>query len=1187
MLHPARPALLSVFLLALLYPTFSRAQAGDLAAGGNHACVVDASSKLQCWGINIQGQVGDGSSNNVRLTPRPVLNFPAGASKVSAGLTHSCAITPGGGLKCWGDNMFGQLGIGNQTPTPTPTDVIGLSSGVTDVAVGLGHTCAVVNAGLQCWGANIGGQLGDGSTSGRNQPGAVPSLTSGVIAVAAGNNHTCALTAAGAMLCFGDNTDGQIGDDSVLNTRPNPTPVRNMGSGTAKITAGYTHTCALRTTGEALCWGNNVLGQVGSGAFVSPISGPIPVSGLASGVLAIDAGDTHTCAVLTGGSVRCWGSNLSGELGTGQGDFRVADPVPLSALSNVVSVAAGSGFGCARLADGNVRCWGRNGTLGTDTLRNFSATAVTAVAPANGVDGVAAGNDHTCVGSNPGFGFACWGRDLEGQLGDAASAFMRTTPVAGDATLFMGAEVRGIAAGGDTTCALDPSGAAFCWGRNDSGQVGDNTMTVLGRQTPTPVSGRSAGTAAIRVGAQHACAITATGVECWGDDSRAQLGNGAGGSSPVPVAVVGISTQPTQLAVGTSHSCAVTSGGGVLCWGANDAGQLGDDTTTDRQIATAVVGLPGPVVRIAAGQAHTCATLASGGAMCWGSGFVGQLGDGADLGSTQPVAVSGLTGTISRIDAGGDSTCIIQAQSVRCWGRNDLGQLGDGSTVNRNTPTAPVLGGVLEISVGFAHACATDEGGLINCWGANFNGQLGIGTAGVAPTPIPVRLFDSAGVAPTDTFVGPASADSNDLAGSSVALGGQFVVVGAPGAGTGTGAGTGLVYLYRRSLGSGAGIAAKRAAAAGDLATLAAIYRKSGDVLATLSAPTTQAGDKFGAAVGMTGDGNMIVVGAPNAGASDAGQVFVFEQPVSGWGGSTTPTGAPIEGIATPGTTWDDFGASLAMSDDGTLLVGAPGSDVTQGMTTADKWGSAALYTVGSGGTSTPVGTITPPGAAEDNANFGSSVALGSSLIGIGAPNQDAGASTDVGAGYFYSLSGTAVGAPQTVLPPGGQAGDKWGSAIAIGGSTVVVGAPGDDTSAGNDSGSATVLTPGTGGALGVSATLLPATGAGQGAGTSVATDGAYVLLGAPLASVGGQSAQGVGYIYELLESGSGVTLTPSGTVQNSAPADDAGFGAALAFENGVLLIGVPEADIQSDADEGRSDAFSFDRISRANFEGD
>jgi len=288
-------------------------------------------------GLQRLGQVGDGTTVN-RSTPTQVSGLESGVLAIAAGYGHTCAVTTGGAVKCWGYNVYGQLGDGTTTNRPTPTLVSGLSSGVPPIATGYFHTCAVTAAGgVVCWGYNGSGQLGDGTYENSLTPTPVFGLASGVAAVAAAPYHTCAVTSGGGARCWGYNTQGQLGDGTTAEQRK-PTPVSGLASGVLSIAADYGHTCAVTTGGGALCWGDNYWGQLGDGTHESRLT-PTPVFGLTSGTAAIAAGSYYTCALTTGVGVRCWGNNASGQFGTGA---RVVGVTPLAVYGFGGAIAAGT-----------------------------------------------------------------------------------------------------------------------------------------------------------------------------------------------------------------------------------------------------------------------------------------------------------------------------------------------------------------------------------------------------------------------------------------------------------------------------------------------------------------------------------------------------------------------------------------------------------------------------------------------------------------------------------------------------------------------------------------------------------------------------------------------------------------------------------------------------------------------------
>jgi len=341
-------------------------RAGSISAGINHTCAVTTGGAAKCWGDNQYGELGVGDGTTTQsTTPVDVVGLGSGVASVSAGINHTCAVTTGGAVKCWGYNVVGELGDGTTTQSNTPVDVVGLGSGVASVSAGGNHTCAVTIGGAaKCWGYNGFGELGDGTTTQSSTPVDVVGLGSSVASVSAGGNHTCAVTIGGAVKCWGDNSSGELGDGT---TTYSATPVDVVGLGLASVSDGYQNTCAVTTSGAAKCWGNNVSAELGDGTTTNS-STPVDVVGLGSGVATVSAG-YHSCAVTTAGAAKCWGNNVSAELGDGTTTYS-STPVGVVGLgSGVATVSAGYHHTCAVTTGGAAKCWGDNldGALGDGT----------------------------------------------------------------------------------------------------------------------------------------------------------------------------------------------------------------------------------------------------------------------------------------------------------------------------------------------------------------------------------------------------------------------------------------------------------------------------------------------------------------------------------------------------------------------------------------------------------------------------------------------------------------------------------------------------------------------------------------------------------------------------------------------------------------------------------------------------
>lgn len=744
------PALAWLLFASVPSPALADAAAVAITTGDLHTCAITTAGGAECWGYNADGELGDGSTTD-RHAPAPVPALPSGVTSISAGATHTCAVVSGG-ADCWGLNMSGQLGDGTTTMRPAPTPVSSLGSGVAAITAGYNHSCALTSGGgVKCWGDNGHGELGDGTTTDRHTPVSVSGLGSGVSQVAAGSADTCVLTTAGGVECWGSNFFGELGDGTNSDSAT-PVPVTGLGSGVRAIAVGQDHVCALTAAGGIECWGSNFAGQLGN-ATTADSATPVPVSGLSSGVVAISAGADHTCAVASGGVVKCWGADDQGQLGdSGACGTGCTTPVATADLGAGVTAIATStgGHGCAVVADGSLKCWGHNnhGQVGDDTTtERFAPIAVDGLS--SGAIAISVGlGDHACAVTSDRT-VECWGNNSAGELGDGTTT-NRDVPV----TVSGLSDVIAVAAGGAHTCALTANGGVKCWGLNADGELGNGATT--NSDAPVDVTGLTSGVVAIAAGSLHTCALTSGGgVKCWGYGAYGQLGNspvpGCGGNvyCATPVDVLGLTSGVASIGAGENHSCAVTTGGAAECWGDNSSGEIGNGTLNQANTPSGVSGLSSGVASISGGFNFTCAVLSDGAAKCWGFNLDGELGDGTASSSPSetPVAVSGLGSGVGAVSAGSNSACALTtAGGVKCWGDNGTGQLGDGTTTSRAAPVDVVglASGVAATSSGAFENCALTIRGGILCWGAAMFGQLGNGsTSGNVLTPTEVVGFEN------------------------------------------------------------------------------------------------------------------------------------------------------------------------------------------------------------------------------------------------------------------------------------------------------------------------------------------------------------------------------------------------------------------------------------------------------------
>jgi len=599
------------------------------------------------------------------------------------------------------------MAIGNNPSggTLAGTTPVNAAAGVatfSDLAIaapGIGYTLVASSSGL----ANA-----------TSTPFTVPWVTVGTTGVlAAGESHSCALVRDG-VACWGDNENGALGYDagSLLNNAANgsgnaePAFVSGLASGVQALAAGEYSTCAAQDK-RIFCWGENTSGQLGNNSTVNS-QYPSAVAGIDGGVQGLAAGGQHACAIVNG-RIDCWGANSGGQLGNGSGTNSLV-PVQVTGLDGGAQAIAAGEFHTCAIINGGVQCWGNNG------------------------------NGYGALGNN--------------KVGVNSSVPVQVSGITGGATA--------IAANGYHSCAV-VNGLVQCWGDNTYGELGNGSTTAS--PVPVPVSGIAGGATAVAVGNDHSCAIVNGGALCWGRNNNGQLGNNSTVDSPIPVQVDGLTSGVQALAAGgggntgvLGHTCALVNGA-VQCWGANGRGELGINSTVNQLIPAQTLGMTAGEEQLT----QDCA-LINGGAQCWGptaganlptsgvqaiasdSGYACVLINGGVKcwsGNGAPAAVSGLTSGVQSISVNATGyACAVVNGSAKCWGSNSYGALGNGSTAASATPTqvTGLTSGVQSISTGDRSACALVNGGL-QCWGDDQYGEMGNNTSSatlvLTPQPVP------------------------------------------------------------------------------------------------------------------------------------------------------------------------------------------------------------------------------------------------------------------------------------------------------------------------------------------------------------------------------------------------------------------------------------------------------------------
>ena len=822
----------------------------QITAGDGHTCATTFSNSsaatTKCWGqstyaIGNAGHVG--TDESVFLTDDPselgdnleIIDLGTGVQTrgVKVGRYSTCAITTDHRLKCFGYNNSGQLGLGDRTPRGFTADQMGNS--LEFVNLGTGRTmnsvlpvedilsinyhsvCAILDDySTKCWGIGNKGKTGHGNTASRGDGATevgdgIPTLdfnTDNAIQISVGLEHTCAVLQNNTVKCWGEGDYGRLGTESQtdLTVTPRNVTAINLGTGhtATKVSTGYYHSCALLNDGNVKCWGRNNYGQLGVGDNLSRGDGTSEMGdnlnyvNLGSGRTAIDIelqGDA-SCAVLDDNTVKCWGYNAYGNLGAGNtttiGDSptEMGDAllkVELGTGRTATKIYGGINQMCAKLDNGDVKCWGRNNTaqlaqghlydigespisLGDnlDPINLSSAQSILTI-QVNEYSGCAVLSNNT---------LKCFGFDYYGSRGSGLSLI-------GDISSEMGAALPALNIGSNNpfkevksfqfvTCGLTTDNKLACWGYGGEGSRASGNGSYRGYipghwgddiQFIDFGTGRSVKN--FDVGYRGGCAILDNDtVACWGRND-----NGAGGhgttadrgdaigevGNSFPITDLGTISTPVEVTRGMYNSCVRFANGSLKCWGNSNYGSTGLGNNLQKgdgpgEMGDALLfidyGTGISATQLCSGEHFNCSLFNNGGVKCWGRSNYGQLGNGSTnsvgltsgtLGNALAFVDLGTSRTANKISCGRYHACaLLDNDQLKCWGRNNVGQLGQGSTADTgNSPgemgdnLPPIKLGtnksVLDMTTGEEHTCVVLNDNSVKCFGRNAEAQLGLG----------------------------------------------------------------------------------------------------------------------------------------------------------------------------------------------------------------------------------------------------------------------------------------------------------------------------------------------------------------------------------------------------------------------------------------------------------------------------
>ena len=746
-------------------------------AAGTHSLAIKSDSTLYAWGLNSTGQLGDSTTIN---KSSPIQISTSSWSFIGASMTgHSLGIQVDGALFAWGRNTYGELGVNNeffdvsspvqimsplsftavsagnnaslamatennintlygwglnnenQLNNVSPFVWLGLNEG-TGVYANVGSTVGK----LYLWGDNTYGQLGDNTVVARSSPTQLGGFLGANTYKYIVNNplNTAYINVDNTLYMMGDNTYGQLGQGDTIN-RSSPVQI-GTGTWSTVVISGSGHVLAISSNGTLFTWGNNTYNELGqSDLVVANRSSPVTI-GTDANWTKISVGNNYSIAVNNTGAMYTWGRNDWGQLGT---------IVPLS-YTNI-------GAGIASRNDGKLYTWGTNtpyGQVGDGTTINRSApTQISGVTLASISWTSVSGSLNNSASIRINSTLWAWGDNTYGQLGQV-DTIPRSNPVQIGISSWTQVHVNS-----DNIFAIRSDGKLFSWGNNNVGQLG--TGDTINYSSPVQI-GSDSWNQIVASTTGHALGIKTDGtLWAWGNNQYNELGlnepTQTNYSSPVQIGT----SSWTKVSAGSNNSFAIRDGGSLFGWGRNQYGQIGDATTNNRSSPVQIGN--SSWTQVAAGDSFVAAINAIGQLFTWGYGINGRLGSGATASRSSPVQV-GTSSWIAISTGGTENTVALTiAYTLFSWGINNTGQVGDATTVIKSAPAA--VGAALntnlmtdviktvtqvgtsswtQISAGDFHAYAIRTGGGLFAWGKNDQGQLGLSIAITAHRSSPVQV---------------------------------------------------------------------------------------------------------------------------------------------------------------------------------------------------------------------------------------------------------------------------------------------------------------------------------------------------------------------------------------------------------------------------------------------------------------
>ena len=707
---------------------------------GTHTLGLRANGTVWAWGLNLNGQLGDGTVTS-RESPVSVIGnteFFNDWSFIGTGFYHTLALRSNGTLWGSGCNDLGQLGDNTVVNKSKPFSIGRNTCDWISIDSGDKISFGIKNDGtLWAWGRNNAGQLGVGTTVCRSSPVSVVGGFTDWQQVSAGRSHALALRQNGTIWSWGCNICGRLGDLTLIN-RSSPVIVSGGFTDWCGISAGLSHNAGLRINGTLWTWGENGQGQLGDGTFVNK-SSPVSVVGGLTSWCQVSAGDYTTAAVTFFGRLWEWGAGT--RIADGDpGRLDKCSPVStiggftdwcqVSSLSHTVAVRR----------NGTLWAWASNtrGQLGNgNTYNTFSPVSV--LGGFTDWCRVSVGYRHTVAVRQNGTIWT-WGSNGNGELGDGTS-ICRSSPVVvlSDSSAFF--DWCDIAAPYRSSVGLRKDGTIWTWGSNSySNMLGDGTN--INRSSPVSVLGNISDWCKLAEGFGSVFAIRSNGTLWgWGSNYNGELGVGFATIEAQPTRALTDFNNICKIATGYKRNILLTNSGRIWSWGYNSNGSIGDGTTCIRSSPVSVIGGFTDWCDISSNKYSFFGVRSNGTLWSWGENYSGQLGDGTVINRSSPVSVvGGFTDWVTLSGGEYHSVATRTNGTLWTWGNNFNGQLGEGGIILRSSPVS-VIGGFTDwcqTGAGEFHSAAIRSNGTLWTWGSNNSGQLGDGTTISRSSPVSV-----------------------------------------------------------------------------------------------------------------------------------------------------------------------------------------------------------------------------------------------------------------------------------------------------------------------------------------------------------------------------------------------------------------------------------------------------------------